>query len=369
MKVIAYYLPQFHCIPENDEMWGKGFTEWTNLRNAKPLFDGHNQPRVPLNDNYYNLLDDDVKKWQVGLANKYGIYGFCFYHYWFNGKQLLEKPVIQFLKNKELDIHFCLSWANEPWTKAWVSKNDAVLYEQYYGREKEWQAHFAYLLPFFKDERYITRDGKPLFIIYRPEQIDCLNQMLDYWTALAKENGLTGISFAFQHIDFEYAHNYDDSRFDYNIEYEPLYALDNLETKKKRFIQMLKTIDDISFKFTNHKLSEYYLKVRKIEYDSVWKSCIESGPRSKKSIGGAFIDWDNTPRRANKGVVYTGANPGKFENYFRKKINKIRTEYEVNDMIFLFSWNEWAEGGYLEPDTKYQYGYLESIEKVLKDER
>ncbi|RRQ78488.1 glycoside hydrolase family 99-like domain-containing protein, partial [Enterococcus faecium] len=198
MRVIAFYLPQFHEIPENNEWWGEGFTEWTNVKTARPLYSGHYQPREPINDNYYDLLNDDVKEWQVSIAKKNGIYGFCFYHYWFDGKMLLEKPVEQFLKNKNLDINFCLSWANEPWTKAWVSKNDSILIEQNYGNEENWEKHFDYLLPFFKDSRYICNDGKPLFVIYRPEQIGCLNEMLDYWQILAKKNGLAGIDFAYQ---------------------------------------------------------------------------------------------------------------------------------------------------------------------------
>ena len=169
MKIIAFYLPQFHNIPENDEWWGNGFTEWTNVKKAKPIFEGHQQPKVPLNNNYYNLLDDNVKVWQADLAKKYGVYGFCYYHYWFNGKMLLEKPMEQMLENKEVDIPFCISWANEPWTKAWVGDEKKMLIAQEYGQEEEWKEHFMYLLPFFKDERYIKKDGKPFFIFYRPD--------------------------------------------------------------------------------------------------------------------------------------------------------------------------------------------------------
>ena len=127
MKIIAFYLPQFHNIPENDEWWGDGFTEWVNVKKAKPIFDGHNQPRVPLNHNYYNLLDDDVKIWQADLAKKYGVYGFCYYHYWFDGKLLLEKPMEQMLENKKVDIPFCICWANEPWTRAWVGETKTLI--------------------------------------------------------------------------------------------------------------------------------------------------------------------------------------------------------------------------------------------------
>lgn len=275
MKVIAFYLPQFHSIPENDMMWGKGFTEWVNVKKSKPLFKGHYQPRKPLNDNYYNLLDDDIKKWQVNLAKEHGIYGFCFYHYWFNGKKLLEKPVEQFLNNSNLDISFCLSWANEAWSKAWVSKSDEVLYEQEYGNEKNWEEHFTYLLPFFKDKRYIKENNKPLFIIYRPELIDCLNEMLDYLDKRAKECGFSGIAFAYQHVNFYLKKNKDDSRFSYNIEYEPAYSMSELrkDNKTKTFLLKFgKFVDKICMNLFNKTLSEFYLKkVRKFSYSELWE--------------------------------------------------------------------------------------------------
>lgn len=149
MKVIAFYLPQFHNIPENNEWWGDGFTEWVNVMKAKPLFEGHVQPKVPLNNNYYDLLDDGVKIWQAETAKKYGIYGFCYYHYWFNGKLLLEKPMEQMLKNHKIDIPFCICWANEAWTKAWVNSTQTLI-PQKYGNKDDWKKHFEYLLPFSK---------------------------------------------------------------------------------------------------------------------------------------------------------------------------------------------------------------------------
>lgn len=369
MKIISFYLPQFHAIPENDMMWGKGFTEWDNLKKAKPLFTNHYQPRVPLNNNYYNLLDDEVKKWQVKIAKEHHIDAFCFYHYWFDGKLLLKKPVEQFLANKELDIEFCLCWANEAWTKAWVSKSDQVLYEQFYGNEENWEKHFQYLLPFFKDERYIKENNCPFFIIYRPEIIDCLNEMLDYIEKRAIDEGFNGIKYAYQHIAFDLKENKDDSRFDYNIEYEPLYSMhDNHETNPlySTIFKIGKLLDRMSMKLCNYTLSEFYLKkVRTMSYDDLWEKNINRIPTSKKNIAGVFVDWDNTPRRGTKGSVVIGATPEKFETYLKRKIENMK-KYYTNDYLFIFAWNEWAEGGYLEPDEKYRYGYLDAIRTVME---
>ena len=241
MKIIAFYLPQFHNIPENDEWWGDGFTEWVNVKKSKPLYEGHYQPRIPLNNNYYNLLDDDVKKWQVDLAKKYGVYGFCYYHYWFSGHMLLEKPMEQMLMNKEIDLPFCICWANEPWTKAWVGDAKKVLIPQNYGREKEWKEHFDYLLPFLRDPRYITVGDKPLLVLYRPEIVGCLNEMLDYWNKLAIESGFKhGICFAYQNIDFDMIKGKDDSRFDYNIEFEPLYAYRDMFANQHKYLKAIR---------------------------------------------------------------------------------------------------------------------------------
>ncbi len=370
MKIIALYLPQFHEIPENDEWWGKGFTEWVNVKNAKPLFKGHNQPRVPLNNNYYNLLDDKVKQWQVDIANKYGVYGFCFYHYWFDGHMLLEKPVNQFLANKNLKIHFCLCWANESWTNAWAAGNAKVLINQKYGGRKEWKQHFEYFLPFFKDDRYLKENNKPLLVIYRPELIECLNEMLDYWDQLAKEQGFDGIEFAYQHISFALTPNHDDSRFTYAIEYQPNWArsLKPLE-KNVKLQETKKQIVTFVEKYLKIDLREKKRSLKPLEhfnYDDVWKYILNMKPSSAKNVPGAFVDWDNTPRRKKNGYVADGASPEKFKKYLSLQIKNARETYK-KDMIFVFSWNEWAEGGYLEPDTRNGYGYLEAIYSALKE--
>ncbi|WP_026497687.1 glycosyltransferase WbsX family protein [Butyrivibrio sp. WCD2001] len=377
MKVIAFYLPQFHDIPENDEWWGKGFTEWVNVKKAKPLYEGHEQPRVPLNDNYYNLLDDDVKVWQAKIAKEHGIYGFCYYHYWFNGKKLLEKPMEQMLANKNVDLPFCVCWANEPWTKAWVGKKE-VLLPQHYGDEKEWKEHFDYLLPFFKDERYILSDGKPLMVIYRAEVIPRMNDMLDYWDALAKENGLNGMTYAYQDVAFDFIEDKDDSRFTYNIEFQPAYSwMDMVDKSKIKGSKVWKkmrsakrnlyvSIEHLTGFDVERKLKKSNVKeVAKVDFDEAWQTILDRQPNSEKNVPGAFVGWDNTPRKGANGKVYVGDTPEKLKKYMTQQIRNAKEKYN-KDMIFMYAWNEWAEGGYLEPDTRNGYGNLEAIRDALK---
>lgn len=367
MKIIAFYLPQFHEIPENNEWWGKGFTEWVNVKKAQPLFEGHIQPRKPLNDNYYNLLDKDTIKWQSEIAKKHGIYGFCFYHYWFDGHMLLEKPVEMFLDSKDISQKFCICWANEHWTNAWVSGKNKVLIEQRYGGKKEWKEHFDYLLPYFKDNRYIKEDGMPLFVLYRPEIVDCLNEMLDYWNELAKEAGFLGIKFAYQHVDFDLQADRDDSRFTYDIEYQPTYAQALIRQQKHTTLRKIKRkIALIAEKY--FKIDIRYLHAEsliKFDYDQIWKYIVNMQPVSSKSIPGAYVNWDNTPRRGNKGIVHTGVSPEKFEKYLSMQIRHAKEIYH-SDKIFMFAWNEWAEGGFLEPDQEWEYQMLEAVKNALE---
>lgn len=377
MKIIAFYLPQFHDIPENDKWWGKGFTEWVNVKKAKPLFPGHPQPRVPQGENYYNLLNDDVKVWQAKLAKEHGIYGFCYYHYWFNGKLVLEKPMEQMLKDPAVDIPFCVCWANEPWTKAWVGKNEVIL-PQFYGGEKEWKEHYDYLAPFFKDPRYITEDGKPLMIIYRAEVIPELNRMLDYWEELARADGFPGLHYAYQSITFDMLTDKDDSRFDWNIEFQPSYAWWDMSSssalKGSRFWAWLRSAKRKLYAFVEKRLGfdmERYLgnarqrqDVLKMSYDDVWQAVLARTPESEKNVPGGFVGWDNTPRKGTNGRVLVGDSPAKLEKYLTEQIRRAKEVYH-KDTLFLYAWNEWAEGGYLEPDERFGLGNLEAIRNAL----
>lgn len=365
MKILALYLPQFHAIPENDEWWGKGFTEWVNVKKAKPLFEGHYQPRIPLNENYYNLLDNSVKKWQIDLAKEHGIYGFCVYHYWFCGKKLLEKPMEQYLADKSLDFPFCFCWANEHWSNAWVSGENKILMAQNFEDREDWDNHFYYMLPFFQDERYIKEDGKPLYVIYLPNIIGPLNEMIDRWQELAKQNGLPGIKFISQSPFWHLDNNADKSRFDYSIEFQPS-MINHLE-KGKQGAKWVRWKTKLSL-FLQNKL-HIYVKLPKKEvhrsnYDDKWKQVLAIHPQNDSCIPGAFVDWDNTPRKGKRGDVYVGASPEKFKHYFDLQVKHVKREYKT-DWLVMFAWNEWAEGGILEPTERYGTGYLDAIRDVL----
>ena len=374
MKVIAFYLPQFHDIPENDKWWGKGFTEWTNVKKAKSLYSNHIQPRIPLNNNYYNLLDNDVKRWQAKIAKDNGIYGFCYYHYWFSGKKLLQKPMEQMLADSSIDIPFCICWANDSWTKAWVGEKETLI-EQKYGDKEEWEAHFNYFLQFFKDSRYIKDNNCPLLVIYKPENIECLEEMIACWKEMSIKNGFDGIDFAYQTNGYnkipEESRN--ENLFKYDIEFEPGLSR---EMNLSQMRQVLKKGKEVLTGFTQKYFGSNFLKYVGsgikggngiLSYDELWTSIISRKPRSEKTVAGAFVDWDNTPRLGRNGTVVQGACPDKFKYYFSEQVKRIQNHVYKNDYLFIFAWNEWAESGYLEPDEKNGYGYLNAIREILDE--
>ncbi|MDP3588872.1 MAG: glycoside hydrolase family 99-like domain-containing protein [Sulfuricurvum sp.] len=350
MKIIAFYLPQFHEIEENNQWWGKGFTDWTNVKKAKPLFPKHHQPNEPLNDNYYNLLDNKTMQWQANIAQQYGVYGFCYYHYWFKGKKLLEKPLDKMLLDPEITIPFCFSWANEPWTRAWDGQDEDILMYQDYGDINDWKAHFDYLLPFFLDKRYMYEQGKPIFLIYRTSNIPQLDQMLALWDMLAKQAGLKGIYLVETLSSFQnkpYA-----THSNAVVEFEPNFtAHDKLSFIDKVFVKLIPMVTGVSIQ----------------RYDLYWKFILNRIPTivsNRQTIPGAFINWDNTPRKGKKGLVFLGASPKKFEKYLSLQLKRAKSVYK-SSFVFINAWNEWAEGSYLEPDKKYQYQMLEALQSAL----
>ena len=374
MKVIAFHLPQYHRIPENDSWWGEGFTEWENVKTARKYHEGQYQPRIPLDENYYNLLDESALEWQCEIAKEYGIYGFCFYHYWFNGHMLLEKPVEKYRAlEKHKKVHYCICWANENWTKAWADKANEVLIQQKYGDKEEWAAHFQYFLPFFNDEMYIKENGKPLIVIYRPELIYNLKEMLESWQEMSILNGFPGLSICYQQYSYLVHHGSEEKLFSHNIEYQPAYVLAQDRMKHMSWKEKMyhcapdflrKKYEKVKSNTTRVVHDEKQFQV--FDYDTVWERILNSEPSSPKSIPGAFIDFDNSPRRKDRGTYFRGVSIEKFKSYFTRQIKHARCDYG-SDYLFFFAWNEWGESAYLEPDALRKYSALEAIKSALID--
>lgn len=368
-KIIANYLPQYHQTEENDKWWGEGYTDWVAVKKSIPLYQGHVQPKVPLNNNYYSLDDVEVLKWQAKMAKDHGIYGFGIYHYWFSDDLcVLDKPLRILRDCKEIDINYMFIWDNASWKRTWSAvrgpanawaptfegnvkkqgtKESGILAELRYGERESWKKHFDYLLPFFKDERYIKIDEKPVFAFFNPDnQVEVLRQMTTYWNELAKQNGFNGILFIGKYKGEEY--NY----LDYSFLYEPEWN----GWKNKSIVY--RAYDYFNRKYVNRKKPLMY------NYDKIWRKIIQGAKRQGDSsrLCSAFVAYDDTPRRGCKGRVVSNSSPQKFERYFHELL-KVCNENN-NDFLFLVAWNEWGEGAYLEPDEENKYAYLEAVKDV-----
>lgn len=356
LSTLALYLPQFHRVPENDRWWGEGFTEWTAAKGAEKLYEGHNQPRVPLHDNYYDLLEYDTMAWQARLMKKYRIDGMCMYHYWFdNGRRILEKPAENLLKWTDIAMPFCFCWANQSWIRTWKKmtdeigniwasayeeqggqKDNGILLKQEYGREQDWEEHFQYLLPFFLDDRYIRQEGKPVFGVLYPGSIYPLWSMIHYFDTRAKEYGLPGI-----------------------------YVIGMEDTK-------MKGLDAVCAKQPVTAMDEYLAEQKELvypvryPYEVVWEKILNHKLKSDKAYLCGVVDYDDTPRMGKKkGHIVEGASPEKFYHYFKQLYRKSMQLH--NEFIFINAWNEWGEGMYIEPDEKYGYGYLEAVKRAVTE--
>lgn len=363
IRLLAFYLPQFHAVDVNDKWYGPGYTEWTAVKNAKPLYPGHYQPDAPLNDNYYNLLEKETMVWQADIAKKYGISGFCFYHYYFkDGKKILEKPAENLLQWQDIDMPFCFDWANESWARKWgkfkpgISVNvwnkvvdldatpgpkEEIILEQTYGDAKDWENHFKYLLPFFQDKRYIKNDGKPVFIFHIPEEILCLQEMTELWRELAHQAGLPGLFLIGTMLNpYKPSPPCLDagiSHFHYNAQY---------------FVKNRSQRGDLPS-------DDYSLLC-----DAALSYNIElpDGRPSYYCLGTGF---DNTPRWGNKGYVITDPSAKKFGNTLKKMVGI--SNDRGWEFLFLNAWNEWGEGMHLEPSKKDGFAYLDAVKEVVDE--
>lgn len=355
MRVIAYYLPQFHEIPENNEWWGNGFTEWTNVRKAIPLFKDHYQPKVPGELGYYDLNNSTIREAQAKLAKDSGIEAFCYWHYWFgNGIQLLEMPFKEVINTKSPDIKFCLGWANESWkAKVWSNANDGedkTLMEQKYPGEQDIIDHFYHLLSAFKDNRFVQVDGKPLFVIYRPLLLPNVNRFIEIWNTLAIQNGLNGIYFV-GHTLYSFDIN---KIIKLGFDAVNVVRLGDCRRSKQLILKNLKN------------LFLYAIKRKPFVY--TYKSAISKlcGKENRRiDVFPSIIpNWDHTPRSAINGFVLHDSTPEYFKKHVKQIFNSISHKPKKKQIVFLKSWNEWGEGNYIEPDNKFGDKYL----KILKSQ-
>jgi len=339
IKPICFYLPQFHRIAENDRWWGKGFTEWTLVKAAKPLFSGHQQPEIPDADvGYYDACDRDTRRQQAALAQAYGIYGFCYYHYWFGGRRLLEKPLQAMLKDGEPDMPFCLCWANEPWSRRWSGEETAVLQAQVYGGHDDWLSHFNELLSYFTHKNYICVEGCPVFLIYRIGHIPDAQSMIACWRKLAAEQGLPGL-----HI-VAVEGGFDDSQLapdyvDAMAEHQPSCVLDQCQPMQMNGLHVY-------------------------SIEEVWQRSLDKPAPHPVHYPGVCHAWDNTPRRGREGRVVLPSRPQRFRRHLEQIFAGIADAKQA-PFVFVNAWNEWSEGAHLEPETGHGRVWLEAIRDAL----
>ena len=363
VKVIAFYLPQFHPIPENDEWWGKGFTEWTSVGKAKKYFFGHYQPRVPADLGYYDLRLPQVRELQADLAKEAGISAFCYWHYWFGGgKHFLEQPLPDVVRLGNPDFPFCLGWANHTWlNKSWNREKQLLLTKplilQTYPGKEDVDKHFYTMLPMFQDPRYFRIHGKLLFLIYSPFDIPDFKYFRDRWNELADLNNLPGFYFIANSEDISNINRSIIQDFD-AVSLCRLYSSWNIEGNKMNGL-MMRITRNIS------RILGYSLNV--ISY----RKAIETMDTECYEINNVYPNiipcWDNSPRRGPGAYIFHNSTPDLFKKHVRSVLNRIKNKPDEDKVIFLKSWNEWAEGNYLEPDLKWGKGYIKSLNEILTE--
>ena len=384
-RAIAFYLPQFHPIPENNSWWGEGFTEWTNVRSARPLFAGHYQPRVPTELGYYDLCHPEIREAQAELARSHGIEGFCYWHYWFSGRRLLERPFNEVLKTGEPDFPFCLAWANHSWTASWVGRPYELLIDQAYLGRADYQSHFHALRDAFADERYINVNGKPLFIIFRPDKLPDSQEFADCWRELALDAGFKGLYLlgivnsdvdpsalgldAGIHKGIGHLLSFLPRSIRHKAEFRrrskvllerpgvtPLHQA-IARSPRPRLPPPLEVLHD--------RLSEQLLLPSVARYQELVESVRRDLQLRQDHFPCVVPNWDDTPRVGRWGWVLDESSPELFGDHLRHALSLIADRPLEQRLLFLKSWNEWAEGNYLEPDERHGRGYLEAVRDAI----
>lgn len=356
MKTICFYLPQFHPIPENDKWWGKGFTEWTHVKIAQPRFPGHHQPHIPGQFGYYDLREPAVREAQAKLAAEHGIHGFCYYHYWFNGKRLLEFPFNEVLRTGEPQFPFCLCWANENWTRRWDGAEQKTLMAQNYNDEDSLNL-INTLVPAFRDERYIRINGKPLFLVYRTGLMPDPKKTAEIWREAAVKAGFIGLYLA--RVENFLDGNEpapDEIGFDAAVEFAPYWGsiggrVTNLSEAG----------------FPSYDLNE---DLNVYDYETVMRSMLSRPTPPYRLFRGVFPSWDNSPRRKSKPTIFINSTPAKYAFWLSQIAWYTLNQFQGDErLLFINAWNEWGEGCHLEPDEKDGASYLEATRMALQQSR
>lgn len=377
-RVIAFYLPQFHPVPYNDKVWGPGFTEWTNVAKARPLFHGHYQPRIPADLGFYDLRLPETREQQAELASSAGVEGFCYWHYWMgNGKRLLSRPFNEVLASGKPDYPFCLAWANHDWTtKTWKNNGGTTMIaEQLYPGKEDYINHFNVVLPAFKDHRYITVDGKPLFCIFDPYRFPDVEEFMELWRKLAKENGLEGVYFVAMCNSTTTMVRDADGRI-----HRVLPNLESSEAVYKSFLNMGfdginslgKSRAEMLYSGKYRRLIRFALQQRfsfmptlKYEYPEVVKNFFAPEDSWENVFPTILPQWDRSPRTGKSEGVYVNSTPENFQEHIKKALDVIKDKSQEHRILFLRSWNEWGEGNYVEPDMKYGHGFINAIRNTI----
>lgn len=347
---IAFYLPQYHPCEENNIWWGKGFTEWTNVAKAKPLFYGHKQPNIPSELGFYDLRLEEVRIAQAELAKQAGISAFCYWHYWFgNGKRLLERPFNEVISSKNPDFPFCLAWANHSWyAKTWDKKGTKkLLIEQTYPGKDDFIAHFNELLPAFKDKRYLKYGNKPIFVVFKPLDIEF--DYISLWNDLAMKNGFDGVYFIGQC-----------SAKEKNAVLNKGYNAINREE-----IHAVYARHNLFFRATKRLMSRVFRSPMRYDYSNAMNAALDDVDKEEMVYPTICPNWDHTPRSGINGIVYTNSTPNAFSKHVSRVLDYLREKKDENKIVFIKSWNEWGEGNYMEPDLRFGRQYIETYKRCI----
>lgn len=367
MKAIAFYLPQFHPIPENDRWWGAGFTEWTNVVKARPLFRGHYQPHIPADLGFYDLRLRETREAQAAMAQRYGVGGFCYYHYWFNGKLLLEKPVEAMLEDRAPDFPFCLCWANETWSRRWDGQEHEVLIAQ--DLEKyDAHSHFAYLSKAFSDPRYIRVNGRPVFLVYRIDQFPDMAATIAQWRQAALDLQLLGIYLCAVR---SHMHSLSDEEtialgFDAVVGFEP-HSRTLLRQSWGNYLRYLlpRSINYVVRRLKWGRHVPELPVINRFDYRELVRTAMGAPAAKVKCFPSVIPSWDNAARRKSGATVIQNDDAHLFEQWLRDAAKRVAQNGSDEQLVFINAWNEWAEGCHLEPDQRNGHRFLEAVARVF----